>query len=71
MLGQEITEQDLVPIIERFLKDQLSEVKVGALKNLHIFLSEVQTQNREPFIKYIVDTYNEAQYDWRTKMVLA
>ena len=36
--GQEITEEDLLPIIERFLKDSLIEVKVGALKNLHEFL---------------------------------
>ena len=41
ILGPEITETDLVPIIERFLKDQLVEIKIGALKNLHIFLAEV------------------------------
>lgn len=35
LLGPEITEEDLLPIIEKYLKDSLNEVKVGALKNLH------------------------------------
>lgn len=38
ILGTEITEQDLVPVMERFLKDSSSEIKVGSLKNLHVFL---------------------------------
>jgi hypothetical protein len=58
-------------VIERFLKDQLSDIKVGALKNLHIFLAEISPEHRSNFIRYIVDTYNEAQYDWRTKLVIA
>ena len=53
ILGQEITETDLVPIMERFLKDTVNEIKVGALKNLHIFLQEVSPENRIQFIKYI------------------
>ena len=71
ILGPEITEEDLVPVIEKFLKDQVSDIKVGALKNLHIFLAEIAPENRSDFIRYIVDTYNEAQYDWRTKLVIA
>ena len=54
ILGPEITEQDLAPIIEKFLKDQLTEIRVGALKNLHIFLQEVSSENRLRFIKYII-----------------
>lgn len=71
ILGPEITEQDLVPVLEKFLKDQMIEIRVGALKNLHIFLKEVDSEKREKFIKYIVETYNDAQYDWRTKVILA
>ncbi len=54
ILGPEITEEDLVPVMEKFLKDNLNEIKVGALKNLHIFLAEVRPENRAPFIKYIM-----------------
>lgn len=60
ILGPEITEEDLVPVIEKFLKDQLTDIKVGALKNLHIFLAEISPEHRTTFIRYIVDTYNEA-----------
>lgn len=49
-----------MPVIEKFLKDQLNEIRVGCLKNLHIFLQEVSPENREKFIKYIVQTYAEA-----------
>ena len=41
ILGTEITESDLIPIIEKFLKDPVTEIRIGALKNLHIFLQEV------------------------------
>lgn len=49
----------------------MNEIRVGALKKLHIFLQEVAPENRQRFIKYIIETYNSAQYDWRTKLVLA
>lgn len=54
ILGPQYTEQDLLPCMERFLKDKVLEIKLGALKNLHIFLQEVSIEKREIFIKYIV-----------------
>jgi hypothetical protein len=45
-LGPEITEADLVPTMERFLKDNVNDIKVGALRNLHVFLAEVKPENR-------------------------
>lgn len=54
ILGPEITENDLVPIMERFLKDPLNEIRIGALRNLHVFLAEVsEGQQRHQFIKYL------------------
>jgi hypothetical protein len=53
ILGTDITESDLVPVMERFLKDNMNEIKVGALKNLHVFLAEVRPENRHQFIKYV------------------
>jgi serine/threonine-protein phosphatase 4 regulatory subunit 1 len=46
ILGPEITETDLVPVMERFLKDPVQDIRVGALKNLHVFLQEVRPENR-------------------------
>lgn len=40
--------------MERFLKDSLSEIRIGALKNLHVFLAELLPETRKNFIKYIV-----------------
>jgi serine/threonine-protein phosphatase 4 regulatory subunit 1 len=73
ILGPEITETDLAPIMERFLKDQVNEIRAGALKNLHVFLAEVKPENRHVFIKYLqyVDGQTEGQYEWRMKLVLA
>jgi serine/threonine-protein phosphatase 4 regulatory subunit 1 len=40
ILGPQITQEDLVPIIRKFLSDQnqFKEARMGALKSLHIFL---------------------------------
>lgn len=58
--------------MERFLKDNVSEIRIGALKNLHIFLAEVKPETRHNFIKFILSNNNEeSQYDWRKKLVLA
>lgn len=41
ILGQEYTENDLLPVLERFLKektDKQQDIRLCALKNLHIFL---------------------------------
>lgn len=53
ILGSEITEQDLIPIMERFLRDSSNEIRIGALKNLHVFLAEVQPEIRKSFINFI------------------
>jgi hypothetical protein len=41
VLGPEITNTDLVEILDKFLKDPNSEVRLGVLKNLHVFLENV------------------------------
>ena len=40
ILGPEITQLDLVPIMKKFLhdKENFKEAHIGALKNLHVFL---------------------------------
>ena len=54
ILGPEITESDLVPLMERFLKDPTNEIRSGALRNLHVFLNEVsEGPSRQQFIKYL------------------
>lgn len=45
---------------------------MAALKNLHIFLTQVSLEKRGSFIKYIVQTFDEAtKQEWRLKQVLS
>ena len=41
LLGPEITDQELIETFDKFLKDKEADVRIGAIKNLHIFLAEV------------------------------
>lgn len=43
-------------------KDKFNEIKLGALKHLDVFLSNVSEDKRTDFLKYIIATYNEVQY---------
>lgn len=60
ILGPDITERDLLPIFEKFLEGNLNEIRVGALKNMHVFLAEVNPEKRAKFINAILKTYNDA-----------
>ena len=72
ILGPKYTEQDLLPCMEKFLKDKQMDIKVLALKNMHIFLKEISPEKRSGFIKYIVQTFEEAgKTEWRQKQILA
>jgi hypothetical protein len=60
-----------VDVLDRFLKDSHPEVRLGALKNLHIFLNEVEISSRQKYITFILQTFNQAGKDWRTKVLIA
>jgi hypothetical protein len=54
--------------MERFLKDKSADIKMSALKYMHIFLHEISLEKRATFIKYIVSTFDEAgKAEWRLK----
>ena len=72
ILGPEITNTDLVDVLDRFLKDGYSDVvRLGALKNLHVFMENVNVKDRQKYIGCILQTFNQAGKDWRTKELLA
>jgi hypothetical protein len=72
-LGPDITENDLVPIVEKFLSDKAmaKEVRMGAMKNIHVLLKECGVETRVRFLPYIMQTSDTTQYDWRLKFVTA
>jgi len=62
----------LVEIVDRFLRDNNSDVKNSVLKNLHIFLENVTPEIRQNYISQIVQAFNDAgRRDWRTKEIFA
>jgi serine/threonine-protein phosphatase 4 regulatory subunit 1 len=71
ILGPEITNEDLLPIADRFLKHSNADVRMASLKNLHIFLAEVQDDTRNQYIRFVLQAFNEAGNDWRTKEMIA
>lgn len=46
ILGPKYTELDLLPVMEKFLKNKNTDIKMAALKNMHIFLKEVSIEKR-------------------------
>jgi len=62
-----------VPIVEKFLSDKAmqKEVRMGAMKNIHVLLKECSMDIRVRFIPYIMQTSETTQYDWRLKFVTA
>ena len=71
LLGPVITDTELIEIFDKFLKDKEADVRIGAIKNLHVFLAEVPQAKREKYISHILQTFNDAGNDWRTKQLLA
>jgi hypothetical protein len=47
ILGPQITDTDLVDVVDRFLKDGNPEVRYSILKNLHIFLENIHADRRQ------------------------
>ena len=61
-----------MPCLERFLKDKVIDIKMAALKNMHVFLKEVSPEKRAPFMRYIIQTQEEAgKSEWRLRLLLA
>lgn len=54
ILGKKITEEDLIDVVDRFLKDGSAEIRNAVLKNLHIFLESVSPERRDIYISQIV-----------------
>jgi len=43
------------------MKDKTLEIKMAALKNMHIFLKEVSPDKRTNYIKYVVQSFDDAK----------
>lgn len=82
ILGRDVSEEDLSPVLEIFLNDTslYKEVKTAALKNLNVFLEQISRHKRERFLKYILvqdeaigelSGGGQSGLDWRMKLLIA
>jgi serine/threonine-protein phosphatase 4 regulatory subunit 1 len=79
IVGKQVSEEDLSPLVESFLNDASlhKEVKTAALKNLNVFLQQLSRHKRESFLKYILvqdipsDNNSNSSLDWRLKLLTA
>jgi len=60
-----------MPVMDRYLRDNDKEIKINILKNLHIFLQQVDAPQRLPYIDLIMQTQEKYKKDWRIKNLLA
>lgn len=73
ILGPEITQADLVPIMIKFLNEEneFKESKLGAMKNFHVFLKELKPEDRNNYLPFIVPPKENTDLEWRSKYILA
>lgn len=71
ILGEELTQKDLLPVFEGFIKD-LDEVRIGVLKHLAHFLKMLPQQQRELFLPRLNEFLNlDNAHNWRFRLELS
>ena len=71
ILGEELTQNDLLPVFEGFIKD-LDEVRIGVLKHLSIFLKLLPQIHRDYFLPRLSEFLNPDNVNnWRFRLELA
>ncbi len=69
ILGQKLTEEQLLnQVLEPFLKD-IDEVKLGVLSHIAEFLSILSVPSRKRYLKLVVDL--QADKNWRFRKLIA
>jgi len=68
ILGQQITENDLLSSFEAFLQD-LEEVKIGVLNNISTFLFYLSINIRKKYVNLILQIHNSD--NWRLRNTIA
>ena len=69
IIGADLTEKDLMPVLYHFLKD-VNEVKEGVSQNLPKLLMVMSESQREAYVEKIAQTQIDKQ-DWRRRAQLA
>lgn len=70
ILGPELTEKDLLPVLFHFLQD-IIDVAEGALENLPLILKVLKENQRDQYIELFVEAQNKVEKaniaNWRQR----
>lgn len=70
ILGPQLTEKDLLPVLFHFLQD-ITDVAEGALENLPLILKVLEEKQRDQYIDLFVDAQNKVEKaniaNWRQR----
>ncbi|KAL6051210.1 Serine/threonine-protein phosphatase 4 regulatory subunit 1 [Balamuthia mandrillaris] len=70
IVGTDITERDLLPVFEVFLRD-INEVKVGVVRHVAEFLQLLSPTSRSKYLPIICEITNEDDSNWRFRRLIA
>jgi len=72
IIGPESTHSDLLPIFDRFLQDQESEIKTAVVENVDVFLAQLPQEQALSELRSMQDRWLHAfGRDWRLRERLA
>jgi hypothetical protein len=74
ILGPELTENDLLPVLFHFLQD-ITEVAEGALENLPLILKVLRADQRDQYVDLFIEAQNKVEKaniaNWRQRQQMA
>jgi serine/threonine-protein phosphatase 4 regulatory subunit 1 len=70
IVGHEISDRDLIPAFDAFIKD-LEEVKIGVITSFFSFLKCISPEKRVEYVEVLRDIQRDSDQNWRYRELLA
>ena len=66
ILGPDMTESELIPVLFHFMKD-VDDVKAGVMASLPAFMTGLRIEQRESYVDKFAAAWNSNEEDWRRR----
>ena len=70
ILGPEMTEMELLPVLFHFMKD-VEEVREGVMVSLPDFIAQLNVDQRESYVEKFARAWNADETEWRKREMQA
>ena len=70
ILGPQMTESELLPLLFHFMKD-VDEVREGVMVSLPDMLAQLEDDQREAYVDKIAGAWDSSEEDWRKREMQA